>query len=286
MPENPAGYRHARPESDLFNKAVKTVQSLLNANSVITTPGNELKVDGYIGEKTIAKIKDFQEKVVKLNNPDGIISPHGPTMRRLHGNVTPTKNIKINLDTTASQVTDGMYISMAKALNCEPAAIKAVVMSETKQSPFDASGRPTILYERHYFSRLTNKKYDKSHPDISGEPYEVYGKFSEQYGKLNKAIALDRTAALQSASWGAFQIMGSNYATSGYANVEAFVQGMNTISGQVYAFVNHVSHTPVLLNAIRTKNWASFARHYNGKNYKQNDYDVKLSRNYDYALHH
>lgn len=265
---------------------VKTVQSLLNANSVITTPGNELKVDGYIGEKTIAKIKDFQEKVVKLNNPDGIISPHGPTMRRLHGNITPAKNIKINLDTTASQVTDEMYISMAKALNCEPAAIKAVVMSETKQSPFDASGRPTILYERHYFSRLTNKKYDKSHPDISGEPYEVYGKFSEQYDKLNKAIALDRTAALQSASWGAFQIMGSNYATSGYANVEAFVQGMNTIFGQVYAFVNHVSHTPVLLNAIRTKNWASFARHYNGKNYKQNDYDVKLSRNYDYALHH
>lgn len=48
---------------------VKTVQSLLNANSVITTPGNELKVDGYIGEKTIAKIKDFQEKLSSLIIP-------------------------------------------------------------------------------------------------------------------------------------------------------------------------------------------------------------------------
>lgn len=267
------------------HRDVKTVQLLLNANKDITSSSDELKVDGYIGEKTIIKIKIFQEKVVKLSNPDGIISPHGPTMRRLHGNIVPTKNVSISLDTTASQVTDEMYVSMAKALNCEPAAIKAVVMSETKQSPFDASGRPTILYERHYFSKLTDQKYDKSHPDISGKPYEHYGKFSEQYDKLNKAIALDRSAALQSASWGAFQIMGSNYSTSGYANIEAFVQGMNTISGQVYAFVNHVSHTPTLLNAIRTKNWASFARYYNGKDYKKNNYDVKLSRNYDYALH-
>ncbi|MGK3115371.1 N-acetylmuramidase domain-containing protein [Candidatus Pantoea formicae] len=267
------------------HRDVQTVQLLLNANKDITSSSDELKVDGYIGEKTIAKIKIFQEKVVKLSNPDGIISPHGPTLRRLHGNIVPTKNVNISLDTTASQVTDEMYVSMAKALNCEPAAIKAVVMSETKQSPFDASGRPTILYERHYFSKLTDQKYDKSHPDISGKPYEHYGKFSEQYDKLNKAIALDRSAALQSASWGAFQIMGSNYSTSGYANIEAFVQGMNTISGQVYAFVNHVSHTPTLLNAIRTKNWASFARYYNGKDYKKNNYDVKLSRNYDYALH-
>ncbi|WP_261388050.1 N-acetylmuramidase family protein [Candidatus Pantoea soli] len=237
-------------------------------------------------KKTIARIKDFQEKVVRMINPDGIISPHGPTMRRLYGNITPVKTIKISLDTTLSQVTDEMYVSMAKALNCEPAAIKAVVMSESRQSPFDASGRPTILYKRHYFSRLTNHQYDKSHPDISGEAYEVYGKSGAQYDKLNKAIALDRTAALQSASWSTFQIMGSNYATSGYANVEAFVQGMNTISGQVYAFVNHVSHIPSLLNAILPKNWASFARHYNSVNYKRNNYDVKLSRNYDYALHH
>ncbi|MDF7790826.1 MULTISPECIES: N-acetylmuramidase domain-containing protein [Pantoea] len=264
---------------------VKTVQSLLNANKAITSPGNELKVDGFMGKKTIDKIKVFQEKVVGLRNPDGIISPQGPTMRRLHGNITPASNIKLNLDTTASAVTDEMYISMAKALNCEPAAIKAVVMSETKQSPFDSSGRPTILYERHYFSRLTNNKYDATHPDISGKRYDHYGKFSEQYDKLNKAIALDRAAALQSASWGAFQIMGSNYVTSGYVNIEEFVKGMNTIPGQVYAFVNHVSHTPTLLNAIRTKNWASFARHYNGSDYKKNNYDVHLSQNYDRALH-
>lgn len=32
---------------------VKTVQSLLNANSIVTSPGNTLKVDGYVGEKKL-----------------------------------------------------------------------------------------------------------------------------------------------------------------------------------------------------------------------------------------
>ena len=154
------------------SRDVKTVQSLLNSNKSVTPPGSELKVDGFLGPKTIDKIKIFQEKIVGLRNPDGIVSPRGPTMRRLHGNITPVSNIKLSLDTTASAVTDEMYVSMAKALNCEPAAIKAVVMSETKQSPFDSSGRPTILYERHYFSRLTNHKYDATHPEISGKPYD------------------------------------------------------------------------------------------------------------------
>lgn len=77
------------------SRDVKTVQSLLNSNKYITPPGSELKVDGFLGPKTIDKIKIFQEKIVGLRNPDGIVSPRGPTMRRLHGNITPVSNIKI-----------------------------------------------------------------------------------------------------------------------------------------------------------------------------------------------
>ncbi len=266
---------------------VKTVQSLLNGNKVITTPGNELDVDGKIGPKTIERIKEFQQKVVRLTTPDGVVSPHGPTIRNLHHHSNTVTPVKINFNTNAHELTEEMYVSAAKALNCEVAAVKAVVITESKVTgPFDEQGRPTILYERHYFSSLTNGKYDKSHPEISGPRYQHYGKFSIQYIRLNKAIALDRQAALKSASWGAFQIMGNNYETAGYASVEKFVEGMNTLSGQVYAFVNHISRTPVLLNAIRTKNWAKFAYHYNGSGYKEKNYDTQMAANYDYALHH
>ncbi|WP_233592644.1 N-acetylmuramidase domain-containing protein [Erwinia psidii] len=268
---------------------VQMVQSLLNSNKVITSPGNELNVDGLIGPKTIERIKEFQQKVVKLSSPDGIVSPDGPTMRHLHfhsDKVAPVSNT-FTSNTNMRELTEEMYVSAAKSLNCEVAAVKAVVITESKMTgPFDAKGRPTILFERHHFMAYTDKKYNSTHPDISGPRGIPYGKFSVQYDRLNEAIKLDREAALKSASWGAFQIMGSNYATSGYASVEKFVEGMNTLAGQVYAFVNHISRTPVLLNAIRTKNWSNFAYHYNGPGYKDKNYDTQMATNYDYALHH
>ncbi len=266
------------------SRDVQTVQSLLNSNKVITSPGNALSVDGIMGQKTISRIKEFQEKVVRLSRADGIVSPHGPTMRNLHNH--STSHIAMNFNTNARELTEDMYVSAAKALNCEVAAVKAVVMTESQiTGPFDSKGRPTILYERHYFRRLTQGKYDHSNPDISGPRYAHYGKFSLQYERLNKAIELDRHAALQSASWGAFQIMGENFSTAGYASVEKFVEGMNTLSGQVYAFVNHISNTPSLLNAIRNKNWASFAYYYNGSGYKEKHYDTQMAANYNQALH-
>ncbi|MDD4881534.1 MAG: N-acetylmuramidase domain-containing protein [Gallionellaceae bacterium] len=67
------------------------------------------------------------------------------------------------------------------------------------------------MYERHYFHRLTNGKYSKKHPDISNSLSGGYGKFSAQYGKLERAFNLDPEAALKSASWGRFQIMGNNH---------------------------------------------------------------------------
>ncbi len=183
-------------------------------------------------------------------------------------------------------LTEDMYISAAKALSCEVAAIKAIVMTETEiTGPFDNKGRPSILYERHYFSRLTKGKYDVSHPEVSGPRYVKYGRISEQYTKLYKAMELDKEAAWRSASWGAFQIMGDNYPTAGFSSIGGFVEGMNTISGQLYAFVNHVKNIPALNNAIINKNWSRFARLYNGPAYKEKGYDVTMSNNYDRALH-
>ncbi|KAB8310348.1 N-acetylmuramidase family protein [Erwinia endophytica] len=264
---------------------VKTIQTLLNSNRVITKPGSELKVDGLIGDRTISRIREFQEKVVRLKNPDGIVSPYGPTIRNLHNHSSP-----IALEQTNSNdksVSEELYVSAAKALNCEVAAIKSVVITESQiTGPFDSYGRPTILYERHIFSGLTNHKFDGSHPEISGPKYKKYGTVDAQYKKLQAAMELDKGAALKSASWGAFQIMGGNFSSAGYASIDAFVEGMQTINGQTYAFVNHIKNTPVLLHALQNKNWARFARYYNGESYKENDYDTKLSANYNYALHH
>ncbi|WP_210456176.1 N-acetylmuramidase domain-containing protein [Pantoea ananatis] len=260
---------------------VVTVQTLLNKNSVVTTPANKLNVDGVIGPSTINRIKEFQDKVVQMKDPDGIISPNGITMRNLV--VHSSFHTNTNRSTRAIVFSNEQLTQAAKELGCEIAAIKSVVLTETPRGAFDKNGRPTILYERHYFHRLTNGKYD-SDPEISNKNSGGYGKFSAQYGKLNKAIALDKTAALQSASWGAFQIMGENYRAAGFGNVDDFVKSMETVQGQLNAFVNFIKNTPHLLPALQNKQWSTFARAYNGPKYKQNDYDNKLANNYQIAL--
>ncbi|MBW1252753.1 N-acetylmuramidase domain-containing protein [Pantoea allii] len=260
---------------------VVTIQTLLNKNSVVTTPSNKLNVDGIIGPGTINRIKEFQDKVVHMKDPDGIISPNGITMRNLI--VHSSFHTNTNRSTRAVVFSNEQLTQAAKELGCEIAAIKSVVLTETPRGAFDENGRPTILYERHYFHRLTNGKYD-SDPEISNKNSGGYGKFSAQYGKLNKAIALDKNAALQSASWGAFQIMGENYRAAGFGSVNDFVKSMETVQGQLDAFVNFIKNTPNLLPALQNKQWSTFARTYNGPKYRQNDYDNKLANNYQIAL--
>lgn len=133
---------------------------------------------------------------------------------------------------------------------------------------------------------MTKHRYDFSHPDISGSiPYQQYGSYAKQYERLNEAIKLDRPAALESASWGMFQIMGASFKEAGFCDIESLFKAMSNIDGQFYAFINFVKSKPGLLPALRSKSWAIVARIYNGPKYRKNHYDGKLANNYQKALH-
>ncbi|MBH9739520.1 N-acetylmuramidase family protein [Vibrio navarrensis] len=101
-----------------------------------------------------------------------------------------------------------------------------------------------------------------------------------EYARLNKVIDLNPNAAIQSASWGRFQIMGFNFKLAGYSTAEAFVEGMfKSERSQLNAFLTFVEKSG-LVEHIRDKNWAAFARGYNGSQYQQNQYDLKLEKAY------
>ena len=94
-------------------------------------------------------------------------------------------------------------------------------------------------------------------------------------------MSLDGQAALESASWGRFQIMGFNFAACGYKSVMAFVRAMYESEGkQLDAFVAFIRHAN-LTAALREKRWADFARGYNGPGYAANSYDQKLQAAYE-----
>jgi N-acetylmuramidase len=181
-----------------------------------------------------------------------------------------------------TSISEPAWKNAAKQLGVEVELIKAVAGVEAPRGPFDNVGRPTILYERQYFHRLTHGKYDKTHPRISAPTGGGYGKYRAQYAKLQEAYLIDTSAALQSVSWGKFQIMGQNYKQAGFKHVEEMVESMMmSEQNQLDAFVTFVNGDKAMRNALQNKAWAEFARRYNGTDYQKNHYDTKLKAAYE-----
>jgi N-acetylmuramidase len=182
-------------------------------------------------------------------------------------------------------VSDDDYRAAATTLGVEVEAIKAISQVETKQAAFDNIGRPTLLFERHYFHRFTSGQYDASHPMISNPASAgagEYGPFSCQYRKLEEAYSLDRDAALSSASWGRFQIMGANYHRAGFSTVGTFILAITrSEAAHLTTFVSYVLSHSSMLEALRKKDWVGFAKRFNGPGYQKNDYDRLMQRAYD-----
>jgi hypothetical protein len=173
----------------------------------------------------------------------------------------------------------------AKRLGTSTAEVQAFLEVETKNRGFDDHDRPIILFERHWFHKLTGGRFDATHPHISNPEPGGYGHSSEQYQRFSEAFALDPQAAMKSASWGLGQVMGFNYAICGYPSVDAFVDAMKESEGkQLDASVSFIIHSD-LDDELRRHDWAGFARGYNGKNYKINQYDAKLALAYSGFSH-
>ena len=185
----------------------------------------------------------------------------------------------------AAPLDDADFAAAGAALGCDVAAIRAVAEVEAAGSGFFKApdGRPKILFEAHLFSRFTKRKYDASHPAISSPTWNraLYKRGPAEYERLSAAMALDRKAALQSASWGKFQILGMHYGTCGCASVDDFVQAQcRSERAQLDAFVRFVIANPRMHAALRERRWDDFAYRYNGAGYKQNRYDEKLAAAY------
>jgi hypothetical protein len=183
---------------------------------------------------------------------------------------------------TAKRFDDEAIEAAAAKIGCPVAAVRAVIDVESRGG-FLADGRPKILFERHYFRRLTDGAHDSKHPDISAKLWGGYKGGAAEYERLHRAIDLkEREAALKSASWGAFQIMGSNFAVCGFPDVEKFVEAM--VAGepqQLGAFVAFVKGNN-LDDELRRLDWVGFARGYNGPDFRKNKYDEKLAAAYRY----
>jgi hypothetical protein len=163
--------------------------------------------------------------------------------------------------------------------------VHAILDVEAAGSGFDSKGRPKMLFEPHIFYRELAKDPAKRAQAVSqGLAYEGWrpGSYpSDSYPKLLKAMAIDETAALRSASWGLGQILGNNHQAAGYPTVQAMVKDfVNDEEKHLEAMIRFIK-SKKLDDELRNHEWAAFARGYNGALYASHGYHIKLKNAYD-----
>jgi hypothetical protein len=180
-------------------------------------------------------------------------------------------------------LSEAEYAESAKRLGVEVAAIKAVAEVESRGDAFDAKNRPKIMFEGHWFQKFTKGRYDLTHPHLSfAYDRAVVKKYQkwDQYNRLYEAIVLDPSAAVQSSSWGKFQVMGFNYQECGAPDPISFVRSLHgSESNQLKAFEAFCAKKG-LIAKLKKLDWAGFADTYNGSDNKVNRYDTKMAAAY------
>lgn len=194
------------------------------------------------------------------------------------------------METSDKKLTDADFEKTAELLGLEVATVKAVKEVETgRYGGFFAPGKPAILFEGQVFWRQLKKRGVDPNKHLLGNTDILYKEWTneyykggiEEYDRLNRAKRIHKIAALCSASWGMFQIMGFNYALCGYKDVESYVEEMcKGEQEQLDAFVHFLINSE-LIPYLNMKDWAEFANKYNGPLYKENKYDEKLEKAYN-----
>lgn len=179
-------------------------------------------------------------------------------------------------------------VAAAKAEGWPASALLAVVECETSGKPFEQDNHtPSLLFERHkFYSELKQHQPSKLKAAIQAglaipkwsrsTQYKDQGSSSGRLNVIAKARAIDEEVANRAASWGLGQTMGFNAERLHYPNATEMVAELSKgTAEQIEAMVREIK-TSHLDKFLIAKNFASFARGYNGAGYKQNNYDTRM----------
>lgn len=190
------------------------------------------------------------------------------------------------------KLTNEMIKDLATRLGLEPALLKSVQLVEAAgRDGFLADGRPQILFEGHIMYKEVHKKFPDRDLAYLCKRYSTifFPKWDKskylggvhEYKRLELAKEIDEECALKSASWGMFQIMGFNHKICGCQDVYDFVHKVSESHEKQLELMYYFMHNSGCLKNLKEKDWAGFAKKYNGPGYAQNAYDQKLRNAYE-----
>ena len=167
-------------------------------------------------------------------------------------------------------MTDIEKITLARLFHIEPKALDAVMLVESSGSGFNLDGTIKIQFEPTWFRKYTGVKIANG----------VEGQHAEWIA-FQEAFAINSHAALCSTSWGLVQVMGFNFKAAGFTSPEEMVRDFKESEvNQLKGMLNFIQADYAMLKALQTKDWAGFAKRYNGPQYKDFKYDTRLIEAY------
>lgn len=185
-------------------------------------------------------------------------------------------------ETRYSGLTEEDFRIVAEELDVEIAAIKAVVQIEagTQMKGFWAPGVPVINFDRTMYGKFRAKAADKSGAKGEKVPSGLKGYALQEWTQLINARKTNAQGANMGTFWGMFQIGGFNYRKCGCETVDEFVRLMSYSElEQLELFAAFITNTGMLAD-LRARNWAGFARKYNGASYAKRGYHTKMAAAY------
>jgi N-acetylmuramidase/Putative peptidoglycan binding domain len=267
-------------------KSPESIKQVVLLQSLLAELNPVVKIDGVLGAATVSAVEAFQQQNGLV--VDGVVAEK--TWVKLIA-AAPQLFEKI----AALWLSQADLDEVATAINVERAAVKSVYEVEAQGAGF-LGLKPKILFEGHIFWRLLEQAGKRPQQFVAGNEDVLYPAWTtrfylgglQEYDRLEKAKAIDESLALQSASWGLFQIMGNNFRVAGFDSVENFVAAMQQSErAHLDAFASFIGETRfqgvTLRELLAARDWEKFARAYNGPSYRANKYDTKLQAAYESA---
>lgn len=178
----------------------------------------------------------------------------------------------------------------ALTLNVDYPLLLAITQVEANSKGFVAPNKPVVLFERHIFYKQLKKhgfnvdELTNKYPLLINKTSGGYlGGQRENY-RLDMAKQINESCAIESTSFGLFQIMGFHWQILGYSSAQNFEKQMSENElKQTEAFIRFISlkANSKMITALKAHDYATFARCYNGSNYKKNRYDEKIKEVYE-----